>query len=439
MQDTNSIQPDENTAGTIRPEVLSQNQTIGAQQVSPVQQTQAVSQVQAIQQVQQTQAAPQMQPTQQMQQAQAVQNAQAIPQTAARIKESREFQVMLYRYQRTKKRANFLTFFLILLTLALACVTLLLIIPHYRESIETSAHLASEEQKTADLTAQLQTALADKTVAETTRDTLIENVKEQGFAYDVDVRFMRKIFPDSIVTNGTNGFQFFPINTSLPLHSYDWSHLKKNGSVTSYKKGTTSTSFGVDVSKYQKDIDWQKVKNAGVKYAFIRVGFRGYGEEGTIVLDEYFDKNMREAHKNGIHTGAYFFTQATTEEEAKEEADFVIKHLKGHHVDYPIVFDTESVSKDARAENLSVAERTAIAKKFCDTIAAAGYTPMLYASLIWYVDALDLSQLTEYQKWYAGYEKEPGFPYDFQIWQYSSQGYVDGIPGRVDVNMSFLP
>lgn len=353
---------------------------------------------------------------------------------------SRELQVMRYRYEKEKKKAAVFAVLFILIVLAAAAAAILIIIPNYRQAAKTSISLAEDEAAIDELQTELASAIDEKNKTADKLDAFAENVRDAGFTYDVDVRFMRKVFPDSIVTNGTDGFQFFPIDTSLPLHSYDWNFLSTKNSVTSYEEnGTSLTSFGIDVSKYQGQIDWKQVKEDGVKYAFIRLGFRGYGEEGTIVLDECFKENAREAARHGIKTGVYFFTQAVTTEEAIEEAHFVLNHIKDYDITYPVVFDTESISKSARAENLGAGERTKIAKAFCDTIAEAGYTPMIYASLIWYVTELDLAQLTDYKKWYAGYETEPGFPYEFDIWQYSAKGHVNGISTDVDVNMSFLP
>lgn len=354
--------------------------------------------------------------------------------------DTRELQVMRYRYEKERKKAAIFAILFILMILAVVAAAILVIIPRHKQAVETSLSLEKDEAAIHELETELAAAVEEKNLTAGRMDAFAENVRNAGFTYDVDVRFMRKVFPDFIVTNGVDGFQFFPIDTSLPLHSYDWNFLSKKGSVTSYgENNTTLTSFGIDVSKYQGQIDWKKVKADGVKYAFIRLGFRGYGEEGTIVLDECFEDNMKGATGHGIKTGVYFFTQAVTIKEAVEEADFVLKHIKDYDISYPVVFDTESISKSARAENLGVSERTEIAKAFCDTIAEAGYTPMIYASLVWYATELDLAQLTDYKKWYAGYEAEPGFPYEFDIWQYSSKGRVDGIGTDVDVNMSFLP
>lgn len=350
---------------------------------------------------------------------------------------SEEIQLIRYRMKKYKKRANAMTFLFLLVVAAAAFSVAAILIPYHKKAVQTSASYDADEIKIAELEQTLADTTAEKDNAVSSLDAMKTDLKNYGAAYDVDVRFMRKMFPDYIVTNGTKEFQFYPIDDTIPRHSYDWNLLSRNGNVVSYDDGERASSFGIDVSRYQGQIDWTKVKQAGVDYAIVRLGYRGYGKEGTIVLDDCYAQNMKGAASAGIKTGAYFFTQATTVEEAKEEAEFVLQHLKGYMLDYPVIFDTESVSEDARAENLSVQERTDIARAFCDTIAEAGYTPMIYASLNWYATALDLSQLTSYKKWYAGYELEPGFPYEFDIWQYSSKGRIDGIPNDVDLNMSF--
>jgi GH25 family lysozyme M1 (1,4-beta-N-acetylmuramidase) len=204
--------------------------------------------------------------------------------------------------------------------------------------------------------------------------------------------------------------------------------------------GETVSIKGIDVSKYQENIDWAKVKASGVEYAIIRLGFRGMGSEGTCELDPFFKQNVEGALAAGIEVGVYFFTQAVTVEEAKEEAAFVIENLKGYDIAWPVAFDTEEITsyKAARANKLSRETRTACAKAFMDEVAAAGYTPMLYANTRWTVLKLDMSQLADYDLWYAYYGDSIYYPYHFTMWQYSASGKVDGVKTDTDMNISFV-
>lgn len=205
-----------------------------------------------------------------------------------------------------------------------------------------------------------------------------------------------------------------------------------------YEDGVKKTLFGIDVSKYQGDIDWEAVKAAGVEYAIIRVGFRG-NREGTLEVDPYFHQNMNNAIKAGVNVGVYFFSQAITVEEALEEAEFVKDLIKDYKITYPVVFDTEQmVSATARANNLSRQLRTDIAKAFCNEMKNTGYHPMIYANTKQMIMGIDLEQLSEYDLWFAYYGSNLQFPYQFEMYQYSQEGRVNGIDGAVDLNLSFV-
>lgn len=253
------------------------------------------------------------------------------------------------------------------------------------------------------------------------------------------VRMIRSFFPENLVFYDNKSYVFEPIQDSLKKHSLNHANLVKNekGEMEYIEDGIVTSHKGIDVSKYQGKIDWKAVKEDGVEYAFVRLGLRGY-ESGKIVLDEYYEKNMRGANEAGVKAGVYFFTQAITEEEAIEEAEFVIENLADYDVPYPVVMDVEMItSGNGRANNLSMEERTKICIAFCETIKNAGYTPMIYGNVKCFVKMLDMTQLEDYEKWYAFYDDYLYFPYDVSVWQYSESGSVAGIKGDVDLNISF--
>jgi GH25 family lysozyme M1 (1,4-beta-N-acetylmuramidase) len=199
-------------------------------------------------------------------------------------------------------------------------------------------------------------------------------------------------------------------------------------------------TFGVDVSRYQKSLDWQKLKNAGVEFAIVRIGYRGYGS-GTLVLDSMYETHMNDAKAAGLRTGIYFFSQAINEAEAVEEAEaclYVLDYF-GHTVDYPIYFDSEyaNASHTGRADSLSVEERTACAVAFCETIEAKGYKAGVYASTNWFKGKLDLSALSKYSIWNAHYSVTAS-PLACDIWQSTGTGTIDGIGGEIDINVSYI-
>lgn len=216
-------------------------------------------------------------------------------------------------------------------------------------------------------------------------------------------------------------------------------NLYTNGLYKFYKTEDFMSKVGIDVSYYQKDIDWKKVKNAGVDYAIVRVGYRGY-KTGEIVADNSFTKHIEGALDAGIRVGVYFFTQAVNTKEAQEEADYVIKNIKKYNITYPIVIDTEETSdkKNARSSSSKIDKKTLtdICIAFCDRVDSAGYSSAIYASKNWFYSQLDLERLEKYDKWLANYAQRPDFPFQFSMWQYDDKGKIDGISGNVDVNMS---
>lgn len=219
-------------------------------------------------------------------------------------------------------------------------------------------------------------------------------------------------------------------------HTYAWSNLNSDNNMRYYQDENFESILGIDVSTHQGEIDWQQVKDSGVEFAIIRVGFRGYGN-GKIVEDKHFIKNIKQATAAGIDLGFYFFSQAISEQEAKEEAQFVIERIKDYEVKYPIVFDMELVNGDCRIWDISTEQKTKIALAFCEEIKENGYTPMIYGSISWLLKEVLIDEVTKYPLWVAEYKQTPTFPYSFQMWQYTNVGKIDGINGNVDINLLF--
>lgn len=196
--------------------------------------------------------------------------------------------------------------------------------------------------------------------------------------------------------------------------------------------------LGVDVSEYQGDIDWQEVKDAGIDFAIIRVGFRGYGEAGKIVEDENARYNLQSALDAGLQVGAYFFSQATSTREAVQEAQFALGVLQGYDVTMPVVFDWEYVGDYARTADTDPETVTACAKAFCDTVALAGYEPMFYSNQNLGDTHFDLYALSDYPMWLAMYDRDMDYPHRLYMWQYTASGQVPGIEGDVDLNLYMM-
>ena len=211
---------------------------------------------------------------------------------------------------------------------------------------------------------------------------------------------------------------------------------------------TDEVTLGIDVSKYQGSIDWEQVAQSGVEFAMIRVGYRTK-VTGIIYEDPGARYNLQEATKNGLLVGAYFFSSAVTEEEAREEAAWVADFISRYQITYPVAYNCEDFqSPDSRQYGLGAEERTTIACAFLDTISAAGYTPMFYASrnemegnAQWNMDTLG----SRYRVWVSQYPEQPypetpasTYSGSHAMWQYTSQGKVAGIRGSVDVNLAYF-
>ena len=200
--------------------------------------------------------------------------------------------------------------------------------------------------------------------------------------------------------------------------------------------GALASKMGIDVSYYQGNIDWNKVKAAGVEFVFIRAGYRGYSN-GRLVEDTCFEKNIRGALAAGIEVGIYFFSQAINTEEAREEAEFTYNLIKNYNVTFPVAFDAEYAngSHTGRADHISPATRTAVVKTFLSTIQNYGYTPMLYSGQYFMKDELQMSALSDYLIWMPQYNDTLTYTGPYKCWQYSDSGKIDGISGNVDMNV----
>lgn len=223
----------------------------------------------------------------------------------------------------------------------------------------------------------------------------------------------------------------------VPVNGYDPVHfgMDERGRVT-YQRDGVQAKTGVDVSFYQKEIDWQAVAADGIDFAIIRVGYRGY-TEGGLILDKCFEQNIQGALDAGLEVGVYFFSQAISPEEAREEAAYVLEQLEGYEVTYPVVFDWEYITsgEGARTEGMDGETLTQCALAFCKEIRQGGYEPMVYFNQDMGYLTYDLREFTDLALWLAEYDERPDFYYHFDLWQYTHTGTVAGIEGNVDLNL----
>lgn len=293
------------------------------------------------------------------------------------------------------------------------------------------------DRKIAEAVAQAQAEI-DSAVS-IGQDELLDQIRDQLTDGQSALEALRPLYPNDIVLVSGGKYHFVPIQSEIPLHGYLQENLQvlENGRFQYVENGQVVSHMGIDVSKYQGKINWQKVAADGVEFAFLRLGLRGY-ESGKLVEDETFAANIKGALDNGIKVGVYFFSQAITEEEAVEEANFVLERIAPYNIECPVVFDVEKVGEPtARMNQLTPQERTNVTIAFLDTIEAAGYKSMFYHNMETALLLLELERLKDYDRWFAYYGEDLYYPYAYGVWQYSEKGRINGIGGNVDMNIAF--
>ena len=218
-----------------------------------------------------------------------------------------------------------------------------------------------------------------------------------------------------------------------PYDRYDFQYNKHNYLVLQ----NVESYPGVDVSAYQGDIDWKKVKASGIDFAIIRLGYRGY-ESGKLVEDAYARKNLEGAAAAGLKVGAYFFSQALNTREADEELEFTLEILGEQYLAMPLVLDWEIPTSSARSARMDARTLTDIQLHFCKKASDLGYQPMVYFNWHQSENLYFLHELEDYPFWLALYQDRMTYPWDVEMWQYTSSGRVPGINGDVDINV-YMP
>lgn len=267
---------------------------------------------------------------------------------------------------------------------------------------------------------------------------------------------LKSLYPDDVVFADGSRYVYVPIDRSLKPNALERDRFTMDTETgfLSYenKNGETTSHLGIDVSRHQGVVDWQKVAASGVEFAIIKCGIRGYGSEGNFAEDSMFQTNMAGAIKAGLKVGVYFVTQAVTIDEAVEEAEWVLERISKYNVKCPVAIDVEFAASEERTKDLTPEERTTNIIYFCDTIKDAGYIPMIYANTKYFIRKMDMSRLEDYDKWYANYNSlsfsstdmsvwqfnDPlYFPYEISMWQYTATATVDGIEKDTDLNIIF--
>ena len=231
------------------------------------------------------------------------------------------------------------------------------------------------------------------------------------------------------------------ISPYLKKNTYDFSNLSESSNLRKYtENGKKISQVGADISRYNGSVNFKSMKSAGVDYVMIRLGARGYST-GQITLDDKFVENIEAAIEAELNIGVYFYSQAVNQEEAVQEANFVIQNLEPYkaHIQYPVAFDMENISNDnARIDGLSREDKTSIAASFLSSIQAAGYVPMVYGNKEWLIKNIDLTKLQDYDVWLSEDQDIPDYPYLYAMWQYTTTGVLNGVKGDVGLNICFI-
>ena len=230
--------------------------------------------------------------------------------------------------------------------------------------------------------------------------------------------------------------EWVSINPYLTKNTYDFSGLVYQYPIMKYYEDSEKVSHvGIRVSADDGDINFNRLKKAGVEFVMIQIGSRGYGS-GDLMADDMFYENINKAIEAELDVGVTFFSQAVTKEEALEEAMRVIEGLQGFTIVYPVAFDMEYVKNDtARVQGLSKDEKTEIARTFMDAIEQAGYKAILYGNKEWLLRRVDLSKLISYDIWFTQEQDTPDYPYRYTMWEYTKSAKLDGLeePGKLSI------
>ena len=229
---------------------------------------------------------------------------------------------------------------------------------------------------------------------------------------------------------------------NIAMNSYKTENFRLDEGFMAYfdDDGNKISHLGCDLSYHNGNVDWEELKASGCEFVMLRCGYRGY-TEGGLLKDEKFDEYIKGAESVGLNVGVYFFTQSVNEEEAIEEADYVMKLIEDYDITYPIAYDTEYVNDPAartNTEDISDDLRSKMCIAFCERVKEFGYYPVIYASENWMRRNMNLKLLTDYEFWAPQYLDENDFLFDFSIWQYTESGSIPGVKGDVDLDISMV-
>ncbi len=383
-------------------------------------------------------------------------------------KEMNEESMQEYRWRRARRRQNrirlaaVMVCTLVVLVIIMYCGTALYLkvteqkdgavealggtVVYSQEELDMQVALAvteAENRAAMEVESLIQSRIdeAVRTAEEQAHEGVLDNIRTGLSDGQTMLETLRPLYPEEMLVASGGQYHFVPINRQLRQSQLvqENVNLLESGEIQYMSDGQVISHKGIDVSRHQGDIDWTKVAQDGVEFAFIRVAYRGYGT-GKLEEDSNFEQNIQGAQAAGIKTGVYFYSQAINEEEVLEEANLVLQKIAPYQLECPVVFDVELVSgANGRMNNITPEERTNLALLFCQTIEAAGYKPMIYHNTEMGALKIDVAALEDYDKWFASYSETLYYPYEYKVWQYTPNGKVDGISKEVDLNICIEP
>ena len=221
------------------------------------------------------------------------------------------------------------------------------------------------------------------------------------------------------------------------LNKMDYSKLDESNWIIKYEDDEYISSIGVDVSEYNGVVNFYTLKNEGIDYVMLRIGWRGY-TEGGLHKDKYFEDYYKEAKEAGLKIGYYFFSQAINEKEAIEEANYVLENIKDKECDMFVVYDMETIGTlESRTYSLTQNEVTHFALSFTSAIKDAGYEPMIYTNHDWAYNHYHMQDFGDIPIWYAQYDGHPNVFFNYVMWQYTASATINGssLVGQTDLNI----
>ncbi len=321
------------------------------------------------------------------------------------------------------------------------CIGLLLSNADLRRRIEAKTSELDAIEKEGYFTTAQTEQLVENAAAEAESETLT-NVRTQFkdiLGSKGSLTAIRDMFPDDIIVASNGEYLFYPIDENMERHGFKAEDFRvsSNGKLDYIGPDeSVQPQFGIMVSRYNGEINFENVKSVGVDFVMVRVGLRGSSEDASLVEDDFFRQNVNGALAAGLKVGVYFDSSAINAREAEEEADYILSLISPYEITYPVAIMIEaSDSPESRTVNLTSSDYTKIIDSYCGKVKDAGYKPMIYGNIVAYTEYIEPEMQKKYPVWFSFNGDRPYYPYRFDMWEYTRNGYIYGIDGGANFIM----